>query len=107
MATASGSRALAAGKHALRVEFFEAGGGAGLLMSWSGPGFGTQIVPGSRLFHGGSVEPADLNRDGAVNSQDLAVLLNAWGASGSAADLNGDGTVGAPDLAILLSRWTG
>ena len=106
MVTVAGTRALAAGKHALRVEFFEAGGGAGLIMRWSGPGQGTEVVPGSRLYHGGVIEPADLNRDGAVNSQDLAMLLNEWGAAGSAADLNADGIVGAPDLAMLLSRWT-
>ena len=47
----------------------------------------------------------DLNCDGAVNAQDLAVLLSNWGGSG-AADLNGDGTVGAQDLAILLGAWT-
>jgi hypothetical protein len=46
----------------------------------------------------------DLNCDGAVNAQDLAVLLSNWGGSG-AADLNGDGTVGAQDLAILLGAW--
>ena len=106
MVTVSGTRALAAGKHALRVEFFEAGGGAGLFMSWAGPGQSSAVVPASRLFHGGAIEPADLNRDGTVNSQDLAILLNSWGTAGSAADLNGDGIVGAPDLAILLSRWT-
>lgn len=106
MVTVSGTRALAAGKHALRVEFFEAGGGAGLIMSWAGPAQSSEVVPASRLFHGGVVEPADLNRDGAVNSQDLAILLNAWGAAGSPADLNGDGVVGAQDLAILLSRWS-
>ncbi len=106
MVTVNGTRALSAGKHALRVEFFEAGGGAGLQMRWSGPGVSTAIVPADRLFHGGTIELADLNGDGVVNSQDLATLLNAWGSAGSPADLNGDGIVGAPDLAILLSRWT-
>jgi thermitase len=106
MVTVAGTRALAAGKHALRVEFFEAGGGAGLIMSWTGPGEASASVPPSRLFHGGVMEPADLNRDGTVNSQDLAILLNAWGTTGSPADLNGDGVVSAPDLAILLSRWS-
>jgi hypothetical protein len=106
MVTAAGTRALAAGKHALRVEFFEAGGGAGLIMSWAGPGQSSAVVPSSQLYHGGVIEPADLNRDGTVNSQDLAILLNAWGTSGSPADLDGDGVVSAPDLAILLSRWS-
>lgn len=47
----------------------------------------------------------DLNCDGAVNAQDLAAMLGAWGGSG-AADLNGDGTVGPQDLAILLGAWS-
>ena len=55
----------------------------------------------------------DLNLDGAVTAQDLALMLSSWGpctdpdpASGlCVADLDGDGTVGATDLARLLSAW--
>ncbi len=47
----------------------------------------------------------DLNGDGAVNAQDLAILLSSWGGSGIA-DIDGDGVVDAQDLAILLSAWT-
>ena len=50
----SGSIGLRAGKHALRVEFFEAGGGAGLVVSWEGPGVGKQTIPASALFRSGS-----------------------------------------------------
>jgi hypothetical protein len=106
MVTASGTRALAAGKHALRVEFFEAGGGAGLSMWWTGPGQGSDIVPPSRLFHGMVTAEADLDHDGAVNSRDLAILLNAWATAGPVGDLNHDGLVDAPDLTILLASWT-
>lgn len=56
----------------------------------------------------GSCQPnPDLNGDGHVDAQDLAVLLGAWGQSGSPADLDGNGTVDAGDLAILLGAWTG
>ena len=48
---------------------------------------------------------ADMNGDGFVNSQDLAILLSAWGSSGGAADMNQDGAVNSADLAIMLSRW--
>jgi len=106
MVTVRGTRALAAGKHELRVEFFEAGGGAGLQMRWSGPGQSTAIVPDSRLFFGGVVEPADLTGDGIVDAADLAALLAAWGSANSPADIDGDGMVGASDLAALLARWT-
>ncbi len=54
--------------------------------------------------------PEDLNRDGVVNAQDLAILLGAWGPCGDcdggcAADLDGDCEVGATDLARVLSAW--
>jgi len=50
--------------------------------------------------------PADLDCNGSVGAQDLAILLGAWGGGGPA-DLDGDGTVGAADLAILLGAWGG
>ena len=48
----------------------------------------------------------DLDGDGAVQADDLAALLVAWGQSGVAADLDLDGIVGAADLAALLAAWT-
>lgn len=48
--------------------------------------------------------PADLNGDGHVNAQDIAILLSQWGGAGSA-DLDGNGVVGSPDLAMLLNAW--
>ena len=50
----------------------------------------------------------DLNGDNAVNSEDLGVLLSAWGACGSGtcpADINNDGVVDSADLGQLLSGW--
>jgi len=51
---------------------------------------------------------ADLNGDGTVGSEDLALLLGAWGVCDfdpCNADLNGDGSVGSGDLALLLGGW--
>ncbi len=50
---------------------------------------------------------ADIVTDGAVDAQDLAALLAAWGSNGVAAsaDLNLDGVVNGSDLAILLADW--
>jgi hypothetical protein len=106
MVTRSTTVALGAGFHRVRLEFFENGGGAGLLLRWAGPSTSSQSVPAARLFHVGDAEPADLNADGLVNSQDLAILLGSWGVDGATADLDGDGQVNAADLAILLERWT-
>ncbi len=51
---------------------------------------------------------ADLDGDGAVGSEDLALLLGGWGVCTSdpcPADLSGDGEVGSQDLALLLGGW--
>jgi hypothetical protein len=50
---------------------------------------------------------SDLNRDGTVNSADLARILSAWGpcAATCAEDLNSDGEIDSADLGILLSAW--
>ena len=47
--------------------------------------------------------PADLDHSGTIDSQDISILLNAWGTP--TADLNGDGTTSSPDLAVLLNAW--
>jgi hypothetical protein len=50
---------------------------------------------------------ADVNLDGAVNGQDLGLLLSEWGTARPVfGDLNGDGAVNGSDLGILLSNWT-
>jgi len=86
--------------------------------------FSTVIVPelGGVLLFGlvYSTEPAlfevtarvtkigDLTGNGVVNSSDLLILLNAWGACPGGdcpADLNGDGVVNSADLLILLDNW--
>jgi hypothetical protein len=46
----SGTIGLRAGKHAISVTFFEAGGGEGLTVSYSGPGVTKQTIPNSALF---------------------------------------------------------
>jgi hypothetical protein len=55
----------------------------------------------------------DLNRDGVIGPQDLAVLLSYWcgaqdcSSAAAIADLNVDGAVGAQDLSIFLANWGG
>lgn len=49
---------------------------------------------------------ADINGDGVVNTQDLLMLLAAWGNPGGPEDINGDGIVDTADLLILLAHWT-
>ncbi len=106
MVEKSGAVALASGKHAIRTEFFERGGGAGLLVSWSGPGVAKSIIPASAWSKGGVVNRADINRDGVVGSADLASLLSMWNTGSAEGDINQDGIVDAGDLGELLSQWT-
>jgi hypothetical protein len=54
MAEAKGLAGLKAGRHALEVRFFEAGGGAGLVVRMEGPGFARQVVPASMLWRDGT-----------------------------------------------------
>jgi hypothetical protein len=54
--------------------------------------------------------PADCTRDGAVDSNDLAVILTAWGSSDPGGgpfypDVDGDGVVGPRDLTEVLAAW--
>lgn len=49
----------------------------------------------------------DLNDSGAVDGEDLAMLLGMWGANGGVADINHDGIVDGADLAMLLATWGG
>lgn len=102
----SGTIDLAAGKHAVRVEFFENGGGAGLIVSWSGPNTPKAVIPASALTKGGVVNRADINRDGIVNGTDLTWLLAAWGTAQADADINQDGAVNGTDLTVLLAGWS-
>jgi hypothetical protein len=107
MVEVSGTVALAGGKHAVTIEFFEAGGGAGCIASIEGPGLVKQVIPASRFTRGGTVNRFDLTLDGRVNGADLGVLLGAWGTADALSDLDGSGSVNGADLGALLGAWTG
>jgi hypothetical protein len=47
----------------------------------------------------------DLNCDGTVDANDLAVVLAAWGTNDPQADIDRSGTVDASDLAFILANW--
>ena len=104
MVERTGSIALSAGPHAIRVEFFERFGGAGLIVSYEGPGLAKQPIPGSAWSHALPC-PADIDGDGLVNITDFLALLAAWGQSGVPEDINGDGIVNIGDLLMLLVAW--
>lgn len=54
--------------------------------------------------------PADIDRNGTVNSADLTAVINGWGACPLTgvmciADVNNDGTVGTLDLLAVTNAW--
>jgi hypothetical protein len=51
----------------------------------------------------------DINGNGSVGSEDMAILLAAWGQQSfksNPADINGDGTVNSIDLSMLIANWS-
>ena len=105
MVDRTGTISLLAGKHPLRIAFFENGGGAGCIARVGGPGMTYDVVPDSMWSHGGTIgDPADLNGDGYVDGADLGLLFLGWGQPGPS-DLDGDGTTNGADFGLLLLAW--
>ncbi|MCA9291908.1 MAG: hypothetical protein KDA25_12320 [Phycisphaerales bacterium] len=50
--------------------------------------------------------PGDVTADCRVNARDLAEVLADWGLSDSPADLNRDGIVDSNDLTLVLEAWS-
>jgi hypothetical protein len=104
----SGQIGLAAGRHRVRVEFFENTEGAGLIVRWAGPSLAKQIVPASRWAHeisdGGC--PEDVDASGTVDVNDLLSVISAFGpCEGCDEDFNGDGEVGVDEILAVLSLY--
>jgi len=96
--------ALAAGKHALRVEFFENGGGAGLIMSIEGPdGVKLPVTAGdlSRTVPCA----ADFDGDGELTIFDFLAFQNAFDAGDPAADFDGDGELTLFDFLVFQNEF--
>lgn len=102
-----GTIALQAGRHAIRVDFFERGGGAGCIVRIEGGGLAKQVVPGSMWSH--EVElVGDANDDGMVDVLDLLQIILDWGVCPPVdcpSDLDGNGSVDVEDLLIVLGAW--
>lgn len=80
---------MAAGKHRLRVEFFEAGGGAGVVVRYSGEDLARQAVPSAAWSRAVGIEcPADLAEPfGTLNVFDLFAFIQAYGDQDPSADI--------------------
>ena len=104
----AGQILLAAGLHRMRVEFFERGGGAGVIARIEGGGLAKQVIPADRWWHDVSVV-GDVDGNGIVNIEDLLLILADFGScTGSCSgDLDDDGDVDIDDLLITLGAFSG
>ncbi|MCH2132134.1 MAG: M12 family metallo-peptidase [Phycisphaerales bacterium] len=101
----SGEIGLLAGTHAIRVEFFERGGGAGLIVRWQGPGTGKQVVPDVAWSYETIACPGDANGDLVINVDDMLAIIAAWGCTDCPEDVDGSGQVDVNDILMALSAW--
>ena len=49
--------------------------------------------------------PADVDNTGAVDVDDLLVVINNWGSAGGPGDINGSGSVDTDDLLAVINGW--
>ncbi len=101
----SGQIALQAGWHLVRIEFFENGGGAGLIASFSGPNLSKTPLASIFISHDQGEPPcsaADLAEPfGALDFSDVTAFLAAFAAAEPEADLAEP--IGALDFSDVLA----
>lgn len=93
-----GTVALEPGLHELRVDFFEAGGGAGLIVEFEGPGINRQVIPAVRLLRDNPCPANFVAPNDSVDFLDILFFLQLFDSQNPSADLNGDGTFDIFDL---------
>jgi len=78
------------------------------LLGWDpGTGHGCLDARAALDALGSDSSVADLNNDGAVDGEDLLLVISAWGTcDGCPQDFNDDGIIDGGDLTFLLSEWT-
>lgn len=98
---------LRSGWHNVRIEFFEAGGGAGLYATMSGPGMAEQGLSGLFLSHEANIPCtlADLNADQELDFFDVSIFLTAFSQNDLDVDLNDDGVLDFFDVSAFLVSY--
>ena len=102
----SGVIGLQAGKHAFRVEYFEATGSATLAARYQGPGIAKQIIPNAALSY---LPPCSADFDGSggtPDAGDIDAFFDAWlfGDPAADADCSG-GTPDTTDIDAFFVAW--
>ncbi len=103
----SGSIPLRAGWHQVRIEFFEAGGGAGLFATMAGPGMAEQPMSGLFISHEANIpcSIADLNADQQLDFFDVSIFLTAFSQGNLDVDLNDDDMLDFFDVSEFLVSY--
>jgi hypothetical protein len=100
----AGGMALAAGRHALRLEFFQTWCESALILEWKTPGGTRTLVPAANLFH----DPAELlrllntddrDKDGLFDVHELAI-----GTDPNNPDSDGDGLLDGEEVNTHLTN---
>ena len=92
---------LAEGLHAVRVEYFEVGGGAGLVLSWAGPGFTKRVIEQTALLYS-TDDTLDTDGDGMPDEWEIFHGLNMADTADAAGDADGDGITNVRECALGL-----
>jgi hypothetical protein len=117
--TVSASRPLAAGLHALRVDYHYRPSSSKLQLSYNLEGQASAIIPASAYFRTATtVAPcrADFDQNGSRNIDDIFIFLNAWfnGCNGTQSgspcfgrntDVDGVNGVNIDDIFIFINIW--
>ncbi len=110
MVRRGGNIPLSAGWHRVRIEFFEAGGGAGLISTMAGPGMTEQPLAGALISHeaDNQCSIADYDQDGVLDFFDVANFVTDFNAGDLSTDLTGDGVLNFFDVsAFIVAYQTG
>ena len=122
----TGTAYLEAGRHSIRVAFFDTTGACGLALKWAVPGATSRVtVPSTALSHGG--QHFDLDGSGTVDFGDIALMLVSYGGECPGGgcysdpfgeqrigldppcdcpeDLDGSGLIDFGDIALMLMEF--
>ena len=107
MVKKGGSIPLSAGWHKIRIEFFENGGGAGLISTMTGPGMAEASLSGIFISHEKNAQCsiADFNADGTLDFFDVTQFIEAFNSQDASADMNDDGVFNFFDISAFLIAY--
>jgi hypothetical protein len=116
MVEREGTIGLQPGYHPIRIEFFEGGGGAGLIVSRQQQGQAKGVIPGASLARGRACDSIDFNNDGSLfDPMDVDAFLSRFSegpcipasATCNDIDFNNDGSQFDPcDIDSFLLRFS-